>query len=91
MPVSPHPLTGEKLPTALGHEFSGTVEEVGHGVTGLKIGDKVAVKPNLSDDTCPRCLMGRTNCCDSLGFIGYSGTFWAVSFLTVEYSRTDAI
>lgn len=73
VPTEPHPLTGEKLPTTLGHEFSGTVEEVGAAVTGLQVGDQVAVKPNMSDDTCPRCLMGRNNCCDSLGFIGYSG------------------
>ncbi|KAJ5123273.1 hypothetical protein N7448_009370 [Penicillium atrosanguineum] len=79
VPVHPHPLTGEKLPTALGHEFSGTVEEIGDGVNGLKIGDKVAVKPNLSDDTCRRCLMGRNNCCDSLGFIGYSGSAGGLS------------
>lgn len=75
VPVNPHPLTGEKLPTTLGHEFSGTVEEVGEGVMGLQVGDKVAIKPNLADGTCRRCTMGRTNCCDSLGFIGYSGEF----------------
>lgn len=73
VPVEPHPLTGEKLPTTLGHEFSGTVEEVGAGVMGLRVGDQVAIKPNLSDDTCRRCLMGRSNCCGNLGFIGYSG------------------
>ncbi|KAJ5610960.1 hypothetical protein N7510_007679 [Penicillium lagena] len=72
VPVHPHPVTGAKLPTTLGHEFSGIIEEVGFGVTGLKVGDKVAVKPNLSDGTCPRCQIGRINCCDSLGFIGYS-------------------
>lgn len=45
-------------------------------MTGLKVGDKVAIKPNLSDGTCRRCTMGRNNCCDSLGFIGYSGKWW---------------
>ncbi|KAF9883436.1 hypothetical protein FE257_003479 [Aspergillus nanangensis] len=41
--------SGQKLPVTLGHEFSGTVEEIGAGVTGLKVGDSVVVKPNLSD------------------------------------------
>ncbi|OGE52717.1 hypothetical protein PENARI_c009G09067 [Penicillium arizonense] len=52
VPVTPHAVTGEKLPTTLGHEFSGTIEEIGTGVTRLKVGDRVAVKPNLSDGTC---------------------------------------
>lgn len=73
VPRTPHPVTGEKLPTTLGHEFSGIIEEVGADVTDLKVGDKVAVKPNLSDGTCWPCSMGRINCCNSLGFIGYSG------------------
>lgn len=73
VPVTRHPVTGEKLPTTLGHEFSGTVEEIGAGVTGLDIGDHVAVQPNLSDGTCSQCSIGRFNCCDSLGFIGFSG------------------
>ncbi|KAJ6099098.1 hypothetical protein N7467_000633 [Penicillium canescens] len=73
VPVTPHAVTGEKLPTTLGHEFSGTIEEIGTGVTGLKVGDRVAVKPNLSDGTCSRCSIGRFNSCENLGFIGYSG------------------
>ncbi|KAJ5356692.1 Polyketide synthase enoylreductase [Penicillium concentricum] len=72
VPVTPHPLTGDKLPTTLGHEFSGTVEEVGPGVVGFKVGDRVAVKPNLFDATCSSCSMGRFNSCEKQGFIGFS-------------------
>ncbi|KAF3385120.1 putative diacetyl reductase [Penicillium rolfsii] len=79
VPQNPHPITGEKLPTTLGHEFSGVIEEVGIDVTDLKIGDKVAVKPTLSDGTCWPCSMGRMNCCNSLGFIGYSGSAGGLS------------
>ena len=35
----PHPLTGEKAPVTLGHEFSGEVVEVGEGVSNYKIGE----------------------------------------------------
>lgn len=63
------------LPTTLGHEFSGTIEEVGEGVTGFKIGDKVAINPSLSDGSCGTCQMGRNNVCNNLGFIGYSSKF----------------
>ncbi|KAL3478615.1 chaperonin 10-like protein [Aspergillus californicus] len=72
IPTEPHALTGGQLPVTLGHEFSGTIEEVGQGVTGLKVGDRVAVRPNLSDGTCPSCEYGRPNCCRKLGFIGFS-------------------
>lgn len=87
VPTEPHPLTGEKLPTTLGHEFSGTIEEVGAGVTGLEVGDKVAIKPNLSDGTCRRCSMGRSNCCDNMGFIGYSGKPFSWCFV-LGYRRS---
>lgn len=72
VPVTPHPLTDEKLPTTLGHEFSGTVEEIGSGVTGFKVGDRVVVKPNLFDGTCSNCSMGIFNCCERVAFIGFS-------------------
>ncbi|CAI7648179.1 unnamed protein product [Penicillium glandicola] len=72
VPVTPHPLTGDKLPTTLGHEFSGTVEEVGPGVTGFKVGDQVIVKPDVFDSTCSNCSMGRFTSCEKLGFIGFS-------------------
>jgi hypothetical protein len=31
----PHPLTGESMPVTLGHEFAGTVVEIGRGVEGV--------------------------------------------------------
>ena len=32
MPTSPHPITKEKVPLTLGHEISGTIEEIAEGV-----------------------------------------------------------
>ena len=40
-----NPLTHDKAPVTLGHEFSGIVEEVGQDVTSVKSGDKVVVNP----------------------------------------------
>ncbi|CAG8341262.1 unnamed protein product [Penicillium salamii] len=79
VPTSPHPLTGEKLPTTLGHEFSGTIEEVGEDVIDFKVGEKVTVMPNLYDGTCVRCMLGKLHQCRSLGFIGYSGNAGGLS------------
>src|SRR5699024_10233033 len=68
-----HPLSGETLPVVLGHEFSGTVEEVGDGVKGLAVGEAVVVEPLMVDGTCPACRKGAYNLCEQMGFIGISG------------------
>jgi (R,R)-butanediol dehydrogenase/meso-butanediol dehydrogenase/diacetyl reductase len=46
----PHPISGECAPLTLGHEMSGTIYEVGDGITDLKVGDKVVVEPYIIDD-----------------------------------------
>lgn len=66
----PHPLTGRELPLTLGHEFSGTVVEVGPGVDGVTEGDRVAVMPLYSCGACPACTAGRPNVCAQIGFHG---------------------
>lgn len=70
---APHPLSGETLPVVFGHEFSGTVEEVGEGVEGYTVGDRVVVEPFMVCGECPMCLSGRYNLCPKMGFIGISG------------------
>lgn len=73
IPTTPHPITGEKVPVTLGHEFSGVVEEIGAGVKHVEIGDRVVVQPIIYDDTCGACKDGFINCCEKLGFVGLSG------------------
>ncbi|MCM3844791.1 2,3-butanediol dehydrogenase [Pseudonocardia sp. DR1-2] len=65
-----HPLTGRELPLTLGHEFSGTVVEIGAGVEGVTEGDRVAVMPLYTCGTCSRCSEGRYNVCAQIGFHG---------------------
>ncbi|KAI9056156.1 hypothetical protein LZ554_001084 [Drepanopeziza brunnea f. sp. 'monogermtubi'] len=79
----PHPITGEKVPLTIGHEFSGTVVEVGEGVTSHRVGDRVCVQPIIFDGTCGACLEGYINCCYSNGFIGLSGCGGGLSDFTV--------
>ncbi|CAL3964075.1 unnamed protein product [Diplocarpon coronariae] len=77
-----HPITGEKVPLTLGHEFSGTVVEVGEGVTSHRVGDRVCVQPIIFDGTCGACVDGYINCCYSNGFIGLSGCGGGLSDFT---------
>jgi (R,R)-butanediol dehydrogenase / meso-butanediol dehydrogenase / diacetyl reductase len=72
-PEAPHPLTGESLPIPLGHEFAGVVNEVGEGVDGIHVGDRVAVEPYIVCGRCDACQQGRYNICQKLGFVGLSG------------------
>ncbi|GAA2012835.1 2,3-butanediol dehydrogenase [Brevibacterium samyangense] len=46
----PHPISGEEAPVTLGHEFSGTVNALGDGVTDLHVGQKVVVEPYIIRD-----------------------------------------
>jgi 2-desacetyl-2-hydroxyethyl bacteriochlorophyllide A dehydrogenase len=51
-------------PIVPGHEFAGTVLEVGPGVTtGITVGARVAVDPSLFCGHCAACRAGRGNLC----------------------------
>ena len=74
-PGETHPLTGTQSPVVLGHEFSGTVLEVGDDVSSIRIGDNVAVMPNLNDaqfglDKCFACTKGKPNLCAKTAYYG---------------------
>src|SRR5690554_1269512 len=71
--AEPHSLIGEPGPHVLGHEFSGIVTEVSADVVGVRVGDAVAVRPNLWDGTCAACRAGNPNICEHWAFIGVNG------------------
>ena len=50
-------------PLVLGHEVVGTIEELGEGVEGWKVGDRVVVGPPGSCGECYVCLAGKPNLC----------------------------
>ena len=63
-----HPLV--RFPLVQGHEFSGYIDAVGDGVSGLSSGDLVTVQPAVGCGVCPRCVEGVFAQCDDLRFIG---------------------
>lgn len=72
-PDVPHPLTGETSPVVLGHEFAGTVIEVGAEVSTVQPGMRVAVEPRIVCGECPPCRAGHRNSCQSAATIGLAG------------------
>ena len=78
------------FPNVLGHEFSGTVEEVGEGVTTLKPGDRVAGVPLVPCMKCTDCQKGNYSLCRHYSFIGsrefgsFAGTAWIKQALFAE-------
>ena len=66
----PHRLTGKTAPLTLGHEFAGVIAEVGEGVEGWSVGDRVTANGSLTCGKCEACRSGRYNICMKLGFLG---------------------
>jgi len=65
-------------PIILGHECAGVVTKLGKGVTGFRIGDKVALEPGHTCGKCEFCLSGRYNLCPDVVFMAtppYDGAF----------------
>ncbi len=54
----------------IGHEFAGTIAEIGPDVTGWRVGDRVVVNSVIPCGTCMSCLDGWLDGCDSLAMIG---------------------
>ena len=59
-----------RLPVVPGHELAGTVVAVGSAVRALRVGDRVAVDPNLPCGACRSCHAGRGNLCRDLEALG---------------------
>lgn len=68
-----HPLSHDQAPITMGHEFCGTITQLGEGVQGLAVGDRVTIEPIFACGACPACLEGKYNLCADLGFVGLSG------------------
>jgi len=56
--------------TILGHEFLGRIIEAGSAVTTLRLGQRVAVAPNISCSLCASCKAGRPNHCIDFTTLG---------------------
>src|SRR5512143_3901005 len=57
-------------PVVLGHEYAGTIVEMGKGVQGHAVGERVAVDPNIACGECFYCRRGLVHLCSRLRALG---------------------
>ena len=72
------------FPLIPGHEFGGRVVEVGRNAkTGLQVGDRVAVDPNLYCGYCEFCRREQSNHCLNLQVVGVTRAGAFAEYVTV--------
>ena len=59
-----------ELPRILGHEVSGTVDQVGEGVTNVALGDHVSLESHIYCGTCRPCRLGKAHLCTETTYPG---------------------
>jgi threonine dehydrogenase-like Zn-dependent dehydrogenase len=76
----------EAMPVTLGHEFAGSVAFIGAGVSGLRPGYRVVIRPSVVCGRCERCRTGRSEDCVSRRGIGImrDGGFAALACVPAE-------
>jgi propanol-preferring alcohol dehydrogenase len=79
-------LPNPQTPLIPGHQIVGRVVAAGSGVESLRAGDRIGI-PWLgwTDGTCPYCVSGQENLCDSARFTGYD-----IDGGYAEYAVADA-
>jgi len=84
-----HPFTS--YPITQGHEVSGEVFEVGQGVAGLEIGQKVTIQPQVVCGTCYLCRVGKYNLCEELKVMGFQTTGAASQFFAIDADKITVL
>lgn len=80
-----------KPPLVMGHEFSGTIVQLGEHVNDLSTGSKVVVNPLISCGTCDRCRRGFENLCDTRQIIGIHRSGALAEYVTVPASSVNVV
>ncbi len=80
-----------KLPLTMSHEFVGEAVELGPGVEGFSVGDRIAAVPITTDGTCYHCQHGRFHVCDIRKVHGIEIDGGMAEYVTVQARHTFKI
>lgn len=84
-----HPFTS--YPVTQGHEVSGEITELGAGVAGLRVGQKVTIQPQVVCGECYPCRHGKYNLCESLKVMGFQTTGVASEYFAVDAKKVTPL
>lgn len=84
-----HPFTS--YPITQGHELSAKVVKLGSEVTGLQVGQKVTIEPQVYCGHCHPCTHGKYNLCQSLKVMGFQTTGTASEYFAVDASKVTPL
>ncbi|TDG00614.1 galactitol-1-phosphate 5-dehydrogenase [Paenibacillus piri] len=73
-----------KPPLVMGHEFSGTIERLGSGVSRFRIGDRVTANPLVSCGRCRDCTTGAAQLCAERRLLGAHRPGAFAEFVAIE-------
>lgn len=69
--------------TIMGHEFGGTIVELGPGATGWSVGQRIAVDPNVVCGNCRECATGSRGLCPKRRLMGIDVDGGLQSFVSI--------
>ncbi len=84
-----HPFTS--YPVTQGHEVSGEVAALGENVTGLSLGQKVTIQPQVVCGKCWPCRHGKYNLCEELKVMGFQTTGVASHYFAVDAAKVTPL
>lgn len=83
--------TDIQLPHVPGHEFAGTIEQIGKNVKNFQVGDRVTVPFVCGCGSCRQCLSGNQQVCDHQSQPGF--THWGsyAEYVAVDYADINLV
>ncbi len=79
------------VPLTIGHEFVGTIVEMGDSVRGYKIGQRVSGEGHITCSICRNCRTGKAHICATARGVGVSRTGAFAEYLSLPASNVIAI